>query len=98
MKETTRQWFKAKLLPAAHAIFTPSFYPEPKKRTGSQYVYFSQVGEDLSQQKVIVASKFETTSLRIMTLDLALKCLLPKAKASKDEAMKLNEISLKLKV
>ena len=99
MKETIdKQWYKAKLLPAAKGLFTPSFYPIPKQRTGTQYVYFTQDSNNISHKKVIVASSFETSGLRIMTADLASKCLSPCAKASKIEMLTLNTISSKLKV
>ena len=90
---TDRIWYKAKLLPAAQQIFTEGFYPEPKKRTGAQYVYFTQVEPAPANAKVLVASRFANNSFRMLTLELARHCLEPSDKATRAESKKLNELS-----
>ena len=93
-----RTWYKATLTPVALGLFTESFYPDPKKRTGSRYVFFAQEDITPSMKKIIVASKMSETSLRIMTNDLASKCLVPTTKATKAEMAELNRISANLKL
>lgn len=93
-----RLWFRAKLTPMASGLFTESFYPEPKRGTGSQYVFFTQVDNTPTSSKVIVASKMNEGGLRMMTRDLAQACLVPGAKATKAEMATLNEISRNLKL
>lgn len=88
----TRVWYKAKLLPAAQNIFTEGFYPEPK-RTGAQYVYFTQVEASPTNQKVLVASRLAENSFRMLTLELARHCLEPKEKASRAEMVTLDNLS-----
>jgi hypothetical protein len=88
-----RVWYKAKLLPAAQSIFTEGFYPEVKKRTGSQYVYFTQVDPTPTNSKVLIASRFAENSFRMLTLELAKHCLEPQEKATRAEIQKLNELS-----
>lgn len=98
-KETIeRLWYKATLAPAAASIFTDSFYPEPKRGSGAQHVYFTQVDLTPNSQKVIVASKLESSGLRMMTKTLAQACLIPGAKATKAEMQTLNELSKNLKL
>ena len=92
-----REWYKAKLSPIAVGLFTDAFYPEPKRGTKAQYVFFTQIDTTPLQQKVIIASKFNEAGLRMMTKDLALKCLIPGAKATKAEMAQLNELSKNLK-
>lgn len=88
-----RVWYKAKLLPAAQSIFTEGFYPEVKQRTGSQYVYFTQVDPTPTNSKVLIASRFAENSFRMLTLELAKHCLEPQEKATRAEIQKLNELS-----
>ena len=92
----TRVWYKAKLLPPAQGIFTESFYPEAKKRTGTQYVYFTQVDPTPSNSKVLVASRLAENSFRMLTLELAKHCLAPLDKATKTEMEQLNALSAHL--
>jgi hypothetical protein len=89
---TERVWYKAKLLPPAQSIFTDAFYPEPKK-TGAQYVYFTQVDPTPTHSKVLVASRLAENSFRMLTLELARHCLDPLDKATKAEIKQLNELS-----
>jgi hypothetical protein len=96
MSTSAQTWYKAKLLPAAQSIFTDSFYPEAKK-TGTQYVWFTQVDPSPSHSKVLVASKLAEGYLRMITLELAKHCLEPKQKASKAEMDQLNALMLSLK-
>lgn len=91
--QSQRVWYKAKLLPPSQAIFTEGFYPEPKQRTGSQYVYFTQVEASPSNQKVLVASRLAENSFRMLTLELAQHCLEPQEKATRLEIEQLNLLS-----
>lgn len=93
-----RTWFKAKLSPVAAGLFTDAFYPTPKRGTGAQYVFFTQIDTTPAQQKVIVASKMNEAGLRMMTRDLAQKCLIPGEKATKVEMTQLNELTKNLKL
>jgi hypothetical protein len=88
-----RIWYKAKLLPAAQSIFTEGFYPEAKKRTGTQYVYFTQVDPTPTNSKVLIASRFAENSFRMLTLELAKHCLEPQDKATRAEMAELNRLS-----
>ena len=92
-----RLWYKALLSPFAQGIFTEAFYPEPKKRTGSQYVFFTQEDVTPAARKVIIASKMTENGIRMMTQDLAQKCLIPQGKASRAEMAELNNLTAKLK-
>lgn len=101
MKEkviTDRLWYKAKLTPMAAGLFTDGFYPEPKRGSGAQHVYFTQIDSTPTAQKVVVASKLSEAGLRMMTRELAERCLEPGVKATKAEMKLLNEISKNLKV
>lgn len=89
----TRVWYKAKLLPAAQNIFTEGFYPEPKQRTGAQVVYFTQVEASPTNQKILVASRFQENSFRMLTLELAQHCLEPSEKATRAEMQELDRLS-----
>lgn len=91
--QSTRVWYKAKLLPAAQSIFTEGFYPEPKKRTGSQYVFFTQVEAEHQNQKVLIASRLAENSFRMLTLELARHFLEPNGKATRVESEQLNALS-----
>ena len=95
---TQRQWYKAKLTPMAAGLFTEAFYPTPKRGSGAQFVYFTQIDTTPTTQKVVIASKLSEAGLRMMTRDLAEKCLIPGSKASKAEMATLNELSKNLKV
>lgn len=82
----------------AIGLFTEAFYPEPKKGTGNQYVYFTQSDITPSNPKVIIASKMVESGVRMMTHALAQKCLIPTTKATRAEMIKLDEISSNLKL
>lgn len=97
-QEIKRLWFKARLSPLAKGLFTEAFYPTPKRRTGAQHVFFTQVDLTPTAQKVIVASKFSENGLRMLTRDLAERCLIPGKKATKAQMAALNELSKHLKV
>jgi hypothetical protein len=98
-KETIQRiWYKAKLTPIAAGLFTDAFYPTPKRGSGAQFVFFTQIDTTPSSQKVVVASKLSEAGLRMMTRDLAEKCLIPGDKATKAEMATLNELSKNLKV
>jgi hypothetical protein len=96
--KTSKVWYRAKLTPAATGLFTDAFYPEPKKGTGSQYVFFTEVGSCESNKKVVVASRFVEAGIRMMTKDLAQKCLIPGDKATKSEMLELDNLSENLKL
>lgn len=93
MNEISRVWYKAKLLPAAQSIFTEGFYPEPKKRTGSQYVFFTQVQASPTNAKVLIASRLAENSFRMLTTELAKHCLEPQEKATRAEMEALDRLS-----
>ena len=95
---TDRLWYKAKLTPMAAGLFTEAFYPTPKRGSGAQYVFFTQVDVTPTAAKVVVASKMSEAGLRMLTRDLAEKCLIPGDKASKAEMIELNELSKNLKL
>jgi hypothetical protein len=82
----------------ATGLFTEAFYPTAKRGTGAQEVFFTQISITPSTHKVIVASRLEESGVRMMTHELAVKCLIPGNKATKAEMAKLNELSEKLKV
>jgi hypothetical protein len=93
-----RTWFKASLTPVALGLFTDAFYPDPKKRTGTQYVFFADEQITPTLKKVIVASKISESGLRILTQELAQRCLVPTSKATKAEMLQLNQLSAGLKL
>jgi hypothetical protein len=94
-QSTDRVWYTAKLLPAAASVFTEGFYPE-KKRTGAQYVYFTQIDASPTNSKILMASRLAENSFRMITADFAKHCLEPKGKATKDDANQLNILSAHL--
>ena len=94
--QQSQVWYRAKLLPASHSIFTDSFYPE-SKNASNQYVWFTQVDPSPAHSKVLVASKIAEGYIRMITLELAKHCLEPKQQASKAEIEQLNSLMLKLK-
>lgn len=94
----TRTWYKATLTPVALGLFTDAFYPDPKKRTGAQYVYFADEQITPSLKKVIVASKLSESGIRVLTQELAQRCLVPVNKATKAEMLQLNQLSASLKL
>lgn len=93
-----RLWYKASLTPMATGLFTEAFYPKAKRGTGAQYVFFTQVDVTPSSQKVVVASRLSESGIRLMTKELAERCLIPDKKATKAEMAKLNELSSTLKL
>lgn len=96
---TNRLWYKAKLSPSATGLYTEAFYPQAKRGTGAQYVFFTQEDVTSANRKVIVASKISESGIRVMTQELALRCLIPSdEKATKAEMTKLNELSINLKM
>lgn len=97
-KLISRLWYKASLTPMSASIFTEAFYPEKKRGTGAQYVFFTQIDVTPSSQKVIVASRLAESGIRMMTQHLASKCLIPHEKATKAEMAKLNELTMNLKI
>jgi hypothetical protein len=96
-KTLSTEWYKAALTPAAIGLFTEAFYPTENKN-GVQYVFFTQIDVTPTTHKVIVASRLEESGLRMMTQDLAAKCLIPGKKATKAEIEQLNILSSTLKV
>ena len=48
-------------------------------------MYFTQVDVTSASSKVMVASKLSEAGLRMLTRDLALRCLIPGGKATKAE-------------
>lgn len=96
--QQSRLWYKAKLSPMAQGIFTDAFYPEAKRGTGSQYVFFTQIDVTPTTHKVVVASRMAESGIRLMTQELASKCLIPQNKATKAEMIKLDSLSSNLKI
>ena len=86
-------WYKATLTPAARNIFSGSFGSDPEST-----VYFTKVDVTPRVQKVIVAARMAESSIRMMTMDLALKCLLPGEPVSESDTIKLNQLAYKMKV
>ena len=97
-KPVQRLWYKARLTPMATGLFTEAFYPPSKRGTGAQYVYFTQIDVTPSTHKIIVASRLAESGIRMMTQELAAKCLIPSEKATKAEMAKLNELSVNMKI
>jgi hypothetical protein len=91
-----RIWYKARLREAAQNIYTDSFYPEAKKRTGTQWVWFTQEDVTSQNQRVLVASGLARNKFRMMTLELAQAFLEPTGKATKAESATLNDLSTHL--
>lgn len=96
--KTNRLWYKARLTPMATGLFTEAFYPTAKRGSGNQYVFFTQIDITPSTHKVVVASRMAESGIRMMTQELASKCLIPSEKATKAEMDKLNDLSISLKL
>jgi len=97
-QKEARVWYKASLTPVAQGLFTEAFYPDPKRGSGARYVFFTQEDVTPSAKKVIVASKLAESGLRMMTQELAQLCLIPKNKASRNEAIQLDSLASRLKL
>lgn len=97
-QDNERLWYKAKLTPMANGLYTDAFYPAPKRGSGAQYVFFTQVDVTPSAQKVVVASKMAESGVRVMTGELARACLIPGDKATKAEMIELNGLTKNLKL
>lgn len=97
-KTPERLWYTAKLTPLAIGLFTDGFYPEPKRGSGDMRVYFTQVDCTPTSKKVIVASKMAEAGLRMLTQELAIRCLEPGQKATRAEMKTLNELTKNIKV
>lgn len=96
IQPSERIWYTARLLPAAQSIFTEGFYPEAKKRTGSQHVFFTQIDATPNSSRVLVASRMAENSFRMLTGELARNFLEPGGKATKAEMEQLNSLSTHL--
>ena len=97
-KPAQRLWYKAKLTPAAQGLYTEAFYPTPKRGTGAQYVFFTQIDVTPTTHKVVVASRLAESGIRLMTQELATRCLIPVEKATQAEMLQLNELTATVKV
>jgi len=97
-QKETRVWYKACLTPVAQGLFTEAFYPDPKRGSGARYVFFTQEDVTPAAKKVIVASKLAESGFRMMTQELAQLCLIPKNKASRNEAIQLDSLASRLKL
>lgn len=82
----------------ATGLFTEAFYPPKKRGSGAQEVYFTQISVTPTTHKVIVASRLEESGVRMMTHELATRCLIPGNKATKAEMAQLNELTQRLKI
>lgn len=96
--EQSQLWYTAKLTPMATGLFTEAFYPKAKRGTGTQYVFFTQIDVTPTTHKVVVASRLAESGIRMMTGELARKCLIPQRKATKAEMTQLNSLSANLKI
>ena len=97
-KSIQRLWYKATLTPMAQGLFTEAFYPDPKRGSGAQYVFFTQEDVTPAARKVIVASKMTENGVRMLTQELAQKCLIPSNKATRAEMTQLNTLTQHLKL
>lgn len=97
-KLINRLWYKARLTPMATGLYTEAFYPPSKRGTGAQYVFFTQIDVTPSTHKIVVASRLAESGVRLMTQELASKCLIPSEKATKAEMAKLNELTINIKI
>lgn len=96
---STRLWYRARLTPMSQGLFTDAFYPTPTRGSGAQYVFFTQEDVTPAQRKVIVASKMSENGIRMLTQELALKCLLPTdQKATKAQMRQLDGLTQHLKI
>ena len=93
-----RLWNTARHTPMATGLFTDAFYPKAKRGSGDQYVFFTQIDITPSTHKVVVASRMNESGIRLMTQELASKCLIPSVKATKAEMNELNILSINLKI
>ena len=82
----------------ATGLFTEAFYPAAKRGTGAQFVFFTQIDVTPSTHKIVVASRLAESGVRLMTQELASKCLIPSEKATKAEMAKLNELTINIKI
>jgi hypothetical protein len=92
-----RTWFKARLTAVADGFFTPAFYPEAN-RLGHRYVYFTQIDVTPTRSKVIVASRPQENSVRMLTGELAKQLLEPTQRVASQQALELDRVSIKCKV
>lgn len=92
-----RLWYKAKLTPASTSIFTEAFYPKPKRGSGAQYVFFTQIDLTPTTHRIVLASRLEESGIRMVTHELAQKILIPMEKATKAEMATLNILSANVK-
>lgn len=97
-KPVNRLWYKARLTPMATGLYTDAFYPPSKRGTGAQYVFFTQIDVTPTTRKVVVASRLSESGVRIMTAELAQRCLIPSEKATKAEMSTLNDLTVNLKI
>jgi hypothetical protein len=97
-KTIQRIWYKASLTPMAQGIFTDAFYPTPKRGSGEQHVFFTQEDVTPTARKVIVASKMSENGIRMLTYELAQKCLIPSVKATKAQMQQLDLLTTNLKL
>lgn len=87
-------WYKAKLLPTANSIFANSFYPLETEIPDEVYCAITSITP--AHTRVIVASRINEASVRIMTTHLASHCLDIKHPVSRVENEKLNAITLNM--
>lgn len=82
----------------ATGLYTEGFYPKAKRGTGAQFVFFTQIDVTSTTKKVVVASRLSESGVRIMTQELAQRCLIPSEKATKAEMATLNDLTVNLKI
>lgn len=69
-------WYIADLLPGARGMFGHGFYPEPKRGTHAEVVFFAILDEP--QQRVLVCSRLEGNWIRIVTAEVAQHIIKPR--------------------
>lgn len=88
-KKLGMEWYKAKLLPTADSIFSASFYPT--NEDASVYCALNSITD--SHNRVLVVSRMNESSVRLMTPHLAAFCIEVIGEASDAENNQLNELT-----
>ena len=95
-------WYLADLLPASKGMFGPDFYPEERRGTKAQVVFFKVLDEP--QQRVLVCSRTDGKWVRIITAEVAPQVIQPRVdmkyggpqKATKADATLLDAKSVEI--
>ena len=94
-------WYLADLLPASRGMFGEGFYPEERRGTKAQVVFFKILNEP--QQRVLLCSRTDGKWVRIITAEAAPNVIKPRPdikygiqKATKAEIVLLNLKSIEI--